>query len=87
MEQKNIKPKQAIYLAGLLLLAKDGVRELRSVVSKKSGERTWYRIANDLKLVSEFVTKNGIRNWVMQIDTKLNEFKTYKYGDYPQVPN
>lgn len=84
LEQKDIKPKQAIYLAGLLLLAKDGVRELRSIVSKKSGERTWYRISKDLKLVSEFVTKNGIRNWVAQIDSKLDEFRAYKCVEYPQ---
>lgn len=78
---QKIKPNRTIYLLGLFMLGKDenGMRELRSIVSKKSHERTWYRIANDMQVASELITKNKLRDWVTQIDKSLNEFKVYKH--------
>ncbi|MEQ1500418.1 MAG: hypothetical protein ABL917_03560 [Parcubacteria group bacterium] len=78
---KGIKPKQAIYYAGLFMVGKDenGLRELRSITSKKSCEKTWYRIVKDMKIASEFITKNRLRDWVIQIDKKLEEYKPYKH--------
>jgi len=77
---QNLKPKQAVYLLGLFILAKDenGMRQLRTIVSKKSNDRTWYRIAKDVQKVSENLTKNKIRNWVAQIDKTLENYKPYK---------
>ena len=77
---KELKPKQAIYLLGLFTLGKDenGMRELRSIVAKKSHERTWYRIAKDMQLASQLITKNKIRDWVAQIDKALDDYKPYK---------
>lgn len=78
----KIKPNRAIYLLGLFMLGKDenGMRELRSIVSRKSHERTWYRIAKDMQVASELITKNKLRDWVTQIDKSLNEFKAYKHN-------
>lgn len=77
--QSNIKPKQAIYLAGLSIISKDGMRELRSIISKKSGERTWYRIAKDIQVVIELVSNNRIRSWVSQVGAKLENYKPFVY--------
>lgn len=79
MTQPNIKPKQAIYLAGLSIISKDGMRELRSIISKKSGDRTWYRIAEDIRVVNELVSKNRIRSWVSQVGAKLENYKPFIY--------
>ncbi len=78
----NIKPKQAIYLFGLFTLAKDenGLRQLRSIVSKRSHDRTWYRIVEDMKHAGDLITKNNLKDWVLQIDRKLEEYKPYKCG-------
>jgi hypothetical protein len=77
--QPNIKPKQVVYLTGLFTISKDGMRELRSIISKKSGERTWYRIAEDIRVVNELVSKNRIRSWVSQVGAKLEDYKPFIY--------
>ena len=81
LANKKLKPNRAIYLVGLFMLGKDenGMRELRSIVAKKSHERTWYRIAKDMQVASELITKNKLRDWVTQIDKNLDEFKAYKH--------
>lgn len=78
--EPKIKPNRAIYLTGLLLLAKDvdGMRELRSITHRKSNERTWFRIANDVRHISLKLSKNKVRDWVSIIDTELAEYKTLK---------
>jgi len=82
---KNIKPKQAIYFLGLYMLAKDddGIRQLRSIATKRMHERTWYRMAKDMRYASELITKNNLRDWVKQIDKSLAEFETYKSKEKP----
>jgi len=87
MAHKDMKAKQGIYLAGLSIIARDGMRELRSAVSKQSGERTWYRIAQDVKLVSELIDKNRVRDWVQQVDSKLKDYKIYKTKNYENKQN
>jgi hypothetical protein len=80
LANKKLKPKQAVYLVGLFILGKDenGMRELRSIISKRSPDRTWYRMAKDMQEISEVITKNKIRSWVGQIDKKLEDYKPYK---------
>ncbi len=77
---KKIKPKQAIYFLGLYMLAKneDGMRQLRSMVTKRMHERSWYRMAKDMRYAGELITKNNLKSWVKQIDKSLEEFKTYR---------
>lgn len=81
LADRHLKPKQAIYLLGLFMLAKDenGMRQLRTIISKQSHDRTWYRIAKDIQQASELITKNKVRDWVTQIDKNLEEFKPYKH--------
>lgn len=80
LADNKLKPKQAIYLLGLFLLAKDenGMRQLRTIIAKRSHDRTWYRIAKDMQQASELITKNKLRDWVTQIDRNLDEYKPYK---------
>ena len=81
LANKKLKPNRAIYLLGLFMLGKDenGMRELRSIVEKKSHQRTWYRIVKDMQEASELITKNKLRDWVAQIDKNLDEYKPYKH--------
>lgn len=80
LADKKLKPKQAVYLLGLFMLAKDenGMRQLRTIISKRSRDRTWYRIAKDMQQASELITKNKLRDWVTQIDKKLEDYKPLK---------
>jgi hypothetical protein len=80
LADKKLKPKQAIYLLGLFMLARDenGMRQLRTIVSKRSHDRTWYRIAKDMQEASELITKNKLRDWVTQIDKELEDYKPFK---------
>ena len=89
------KASLALYQRGVEICAKQGIilvdtkyefgkdengmRELRSIVGKRSHQRTWYRIAKDMQEASELITKNKLRDWVTQIDKKLDEFKPYKH--------
>lgn len=84
LADKKLKTKQAIYLLGLFQLAKDedGMRQLRTIISKRSHDRTWYRIAKDMQRAGELITKNKIRNWVTQIDKKLSDYQPYKTKKY-----
>lgn len=83
----NIKPNRAIYLTGLLLLAKDGngMRELRSIIEKKSNNRTWFRIAKDVRELSSTLPSNLVRGWVKQIDNALKDYKTLRIKDYEEI--
>lgn len=76
----RLKPKQATYLLGLFILAKDekGIRQLRTIFSHRARDRTWYRIAKDIRLAGELITKNRVRDWVIQIDKALETFISYK---------
>lgn len=89
LADKKLKPKQAIYLLGLFMLAKDqnGMRQLRSIVSKRSHDRTWYRIAKDMQQASELITKNKLRDWVTQIDKALADYMPYKHKRLSTAPN
>lgn len=82
----NISPHKALYLLGLFLVAKDGngMRELRSLLTKKINDRTWYRLTSDLRQISMAFFGNPIRNWVSQIDQGLKDYKPLTHNDYEQ---
>jgi hypothetical protein len=84
LKNENIKPKQAIYLIGLFILSREesGIRQLRSILSRKSNDRTWYRIAKDIKEANNIMTKGRLREWVLQIDKELKDYKPYKIKNY-----
>ncbi len=82
---KTLKPKQAIYLLGLFQLAKDenGMRQLRTILTKRSHDRTWYRITKDMRQASELITKNNLKDWVTQLDRKLEDYQPYRNKSCP----
>ncbi len=79
--ERNIKPNKAIRFLGLHILAKDedGIRQLRSIVTKRMHERTWGRMVSEIKHAGELITKNNLRSWVKQIDQELENYKPYKH--------
>ncbi len=80
VSNKELKPKQAVYLFGLFTLARDnnGMRELRTIVTKNSNDRTWYRLANDTRMVCDLIAGNNLRNWVKDLDKELKDFQTFR---------
>jgi hypothetical protein len=76
----KLKPKQALYFSSLMSMTKDGngIRELRSILSKYSDNRTWYRIKDDIKNISGSLKKTRPRDWFDQIEKSLKQFNTFK---------
>lgn len=87
LADKELKAKQGIYLVGLLMLARDenGMRQLRSILSKRSHDRTWYRIARDMEQVTKLLTENKLRDWVTQIDNSFEIYKPYRKENYEKI--
>lgn len=83
LTDKELKPRKAIYLLGLFVLARDaqGMRQLRNMVTKRVHDRTWYRMKDELDYASELITKNNLRDWVKEIDGELKNYKPYKKQD------
>lgn len=77
--QPDMKPKQAIYLAGLQLLAKEiGTRELRKLLEEQAGPRTWQRISSDLRTLSAQARDSALHEYVRDIEGCLSRFESYK---------
>jgi len=74
----RIKHKQAIFLTGLCLLAKDetGIREMRQMLDNRANPRTWTRIVKELKTLNKSSTQYD--GWVKQIIAQIDEFKPFK---------
>lgn len=69
----KMKPKEAIYLVGLKMLSKEGIRDMRAVIERYATSRTWYRMAKDLPLLDEIAGKN-YHSWVKQVNDSLKAF-------------
>lgn len=80
LARKDAKAVKAIYLAGLLVLAPDGngIRELRSILSKRNRDRTWYRIYADLNETMKQLNKLKPREWYAQVQRALKVYKPYR---------
>ena len=82
------KGKQAVYLVGLLQLAKEGngLRELRSILTKNGmNDRSWYRIAEDYKELSKQLAKLKPREWLDQIRRQVSDYKPYRVKDITKI--
>lgn len=77
ISERKMKAKEVIYKAGLMWLVQEGngMRELRSILSKRANDRTWYRIATDAKNTGTALSKLKPREWCDQI---IRALKTYK---------
>ncbi len=80
LTKNKMGPKEAIYKAGLICLIREGngMRELRTILSKQSKDRTWYRIASDAKETGLALNKLRPREWYEQVEKAFKEFKAYR---------
>jgi ribosomal protein L17 len=84
-EIEPVKAKQAIYLVGLSVLCKekDGIRDLRNVVSGNLSNRGWYRIATDIKSLNHI--KSAQKDpWFIHIENTLKNFGYLRVRDGPE---
>lgn len=81
--QKKAKGKTAIFLTGLLLLAREGngLRELRSILSKRMNMRSWYRLIVELKDITAELNKLKPREWYAQVEKQLREYKRFRLSE------
>jgi len=77
--RQTAKSRTALYLTGLLLLAREGngLRELRAILSKRSTDRTWHRIYADLNETTEQLNRLRPREWFDQIKYTLEHYKPF----------
>ena len=66
-----------MYLVGLRVLSKEGIRDIRAVVERYATSRTWYRIAQDLKFLDDISGKT-YHGWVKQIKDNLVAFMPFR---------
>ncbi len=84
------KGKQAIFLVGLLQLAKEGngLRELRSIMTKNGmTDRSWYRTVGIYKKVAKQLTKLKPREWLEQIRKQISDYKPYRIKPNEETHN
>ena len=76
----DIKGKNAIYLTGLVLVASEGngLRELRAILTKRSNDRTWYRIVDDLSDITGKLAGLQPREWFNQIKKEIENYTPLK---------
>jgi hypothetical protein len=88
LARKSAKGKTAIYLAGLLLLAREGngLRELRTILAKRTNDRTWYRLTADLKETTADLSKLRPREWYDQITKELDIYQPFRTCGQPNLP-
>jgi len=67
------KGKTAVYLTGLISLAREGagLRELRSILAKRSSDRNWHTMKKDLEGITEDLSKLRPREWYDQVKSGL----------------
>src|SRR3989338_625975 len=75
--KQKIKAKKAIYLVGLRVLSKEGIRDTRAIIEQYDVTRTWYRIAKDLPFLDEISNKT-YHGWVKQINDSLDAFVPFR---------
>lgn len=66
-----------MYLVGLRVLSKEGIRDIRAVIERYATPRTWYRIAEDLKFLDEISGKT-YHGWVKQIKDAIDDFVPFR---------
>lgn len=78
--REDMKPTSAIYFAGLMMLASDGngLRELRSILTKQATDRSWYRISADFKEIGAELVRLKPRDWYDQLRIGLNSLEPYR---------
>jgi hypothetical protein len=72
----GIKPKEALMLVGGILLMKEegGARDLRSLIEPYYSKRSWYRLMDRLKEVSDMMEGALYPPWIKELEKQLKEF-------------
>src|SRR3989344_3128932 len=80
LARQDIKGKTAIYLTGLLFLTREGngLRELRSILAKRSSDRLWYRVLADLTETTTGLNKLRPREWYDQVKQWLKSYQLFR---------
>ena len=80
LAQPNIKPKEALYRAGLVWASREGngMRELRSMLTKRANDRTWYRLVVDAKATGVALSELQPREWCNQIKLSIADYRPYR---------
>jgi hypothetical protein len=74
--RKGARSRTAIYLAGLILVVQTaGIRGLRSALGKKCGNRTWARVAADLRALEVELSGFDPRDWYEQAQMALSTYQ------------
>jgi len=75
--RKSAKGKTAVYLAALILFARDGngLRELRSILAKRVDDRTWYRIVGEFRGIVADLGNVRPRDWYEQVQKGLLSYQ------------
>ncbi|MBI4086443.1 hypothetical protein HY416_00460 [Candidatus Kaiserbacteria bacterium] len=73
----DAKATKPIYLAGLVLLAREGngLRELRTILAKRSNDRLWYRLRTDLADTTAGLDRLRPREWYDQVKGALESYQ------------
>ncbi len=77
--RKKAKGRTAVYLTGLLLLAREGsgLRELRATLAKRISDRLWYRLRADLVETTDGLNKLKPREWYEQVKQALASYQPF----------
>lgn len=77
-DDPEINPTKAIFLVGLRVLSKEGIRDMRAIIERYSTTRTWYRVTEDLPLLDK-ISGKSYHGWVKQIRDALGAFAPLRF--------
>jgi uncharacterized protein YggL (DUF469 family) len=77
LSQKKIRPKEAIYRAAAIYMAREGngLRELRTILRKRGRDDFWYGLTADVRKTTAKLNKLRPRDWYDQI---IKGFEAYE---------
>ena len=79
MSYPDIKPKQAVYLVGLGVLAKEkGFRSIKQYLQGSGKKRTLQRVQKDFEKLQAIGGSSSTKTWLQQIESCFNKFTAYK---------
>ena len=79
LAHRNVKAKEALYRVGLLCAIREGngMRELRTILSKRINDRTWYHLVANAKETATSLTKLKPRDWYYQVEAALESYQPF----------
>lgn len=81
----NSKASKVLSLLGLVSYMKDnqsGLRGLRTILSKRISNRTWYDIVKDIKLLTKEFEEISPLDWYQEVANQIYNYKPYRINNY-----